>query len=90
MTLQGSQGQKTVDFISPPFGTVDLTSDWEAAHNLSWPAGGTADCYNIGVRLQPVNDVTGITGPAITNIRGLDFSTAGIGFMEIGVDFIVS
>jgi len=87
---QRSPFRKTVDFISPPFGTVDLTSDWEAAHSLSWPAGGSADCYNIGVRLQPVNYVTGITGPAVTLIKGLDFANAGVGFMEIGVDFIVS
>lgn len=82
--------RKTDTISSGPFGTVDLTSDWETAHALSWPAGGSADCYNIGVRLQPVNIVTGITGPAVTLIRDLDAGNAGIGFMEIGVDFIVS
>jgi len=87
---QRSPFRATGPVLSPPFGTIDLTSDWETAHGLTWPAGGNADCYNIGVRLQPVNDVTGITGPAVTLIRGLDFSTAGIGFMEIGTDFIVS
>ena len=75
---------------SGPFGTIDLTSDWETAHALSWPAGTANDCVTIGVRLQPVNIVTGITGPAITLIRDIDSSTSGIGFMEIGVDFIVS
>jgi len=75
---------------SGPFGTIDLTTDWETAHALNWPAGTVNDCVTIGVRLQPVNTVTGITGAAITLIRDIDSSMSGIGFMEIGVDFIVS
>ncbi|MEE8153291.1 MAG: hypothetical protein V3T76_09720 [candidate division NC10 bacterium] len=87
---QRSPFRATDTVNSGPFGTIDLTSDWETAHSLVWPAGGSVDCYNIGVRLQPVNIVTGITGPAITVISRFDGATAGIGFMEIGVDFIVT
>lgn len=94
-TTQLSRAQRSpfrvTDTInSGPFGTIDLTSDWEAAHALNWPPGTVDDCVTIGVRIQPVNTVTGITGPAITLIRDIDISTSGIDFMEIEVTFIVS
>lgn len=73
-----------------PFGTIDLTSDWETTHFLPWPPGGFANCINIGVRLQPVRISTGITGPALTVVSGLDFVGSGIGSMEISSTFIVS
>lgn len=73
-----------------PFGTIDLTTDWENTHSLPWPPGGFANCINIGVRLQPVRVSTGITGAAITKISGLDFVGSGIGSMEIESTFVVS
>jgi len=88
--LQRSPFRKTDTVASGPFGTIDLTSDWEATHTLPWPPGGVANCINIGVRLQPVNTVTGIAGPALVVVSGLDFVGSGIDFMEIGSTFIVS
>lgn len=88
--LQRSPFRKTDTVAAGPFGTIDLTSDWEATHTLPWPPGGVANCINIGVRLQPVNTVTGITGPALVVVSGLDFVGSGIDFMEIGSTFIVS
>jgi len=87
---QRSPFRVTETINSGPFGTIDLTALWEAAHALNYPPGSANDCFNIGVRLQPVNTVTGITGPAITVIKSNDSATAGIGFMEIGVTFVVS
>lgn len=88
--LQRSPFRKTDTVASGPFGTIDLTSDWEATHKLPWPPGGVANCVNIGVRLQPVNTITGITGPATVLVSGLDFIGSGIDFMEIESTFIVS
>lgn len=88
--LQRSPFRKTDTVATGPFGVIDLTTDWEATHTLPWPPGGVANCINIGVRLQPVNTVTGITGPALVVVSGLDFVGSGIDFMEIGSTFIVS
>lgn len=88
--LQRSPFRKTDTVNAGPFGTIDLTTDWETAHRLSWPPGGFADCINVGVRLVPVNTVTGITGPATVIVGGIDFVGSGIDFMEIGSTFIVS
>lgn len=87
---QRSAFRATKDVSSGPFGTIDLTSDWEAAHNLIWPPSGIAACINIGVVIVPVRPTTGITGVGLQKIGGVDFATAGIGFMEIGATFIVS
>lgn len=88
--LQRSPFRKTDTVAAGPFGTIDLTSDWEATHSLSWPPGGVANCINIGVRLQPVRVSTGITGPALVVVSGLDFVGSGVDFMEIGSTFFVS
>lgn len=88
--LQRSPFRKTDTVNSGPFGTIDLTSDWEAAHALTWPPGGSAECINIGVRLVPVRVSTGITGAGLVNLSGIDFATSGIGFMQIGTTFRVS
>lgn len=75
---------------SGPFGTIDITSEWETAHSLTWPPGATANCINIGVQLVPVRASTGITGAGLTVVGGLDFVGSGIGSMEIESTFIVS
>lgn len=88
--LQRSTLRETTRITSAPFGTIDLTADWEAAHLLPWPPGGSANCINIAVMLQPVRLSTGITGVGLTKVSGLDFVNSGIGFMQIGSTFIVS
>ncbi len=88
--LQRSPFRSTTVVSSGPFGTIDLTSDWEIAHTLPWPPGGFANCINIGVRIQPVRISTGITTAGITLVSGLDFVGSGIGSMEIESTFIVS
>ena len=87
---QRSALRKTDTIAAGPFGTIDLTSDWETAHVLPWPPGGVANCINIMVQLIPVRVSTGITGVALNNVRGLDFVNSGIGFMQIGSTFVVS
>ncbi len=88
--IQRSPFRDTKVVSSVPFNTIDLTSDWENTHLLPWPPGGVANCINIGVRLQPVRKSTGITGPAITKVSGLDFVNSGIDFMQIESTFFVS
>ncbi len=88
--IEQSAFRETDTVSAGPFGTIDLTTDWETAHKGSWPPGGFATCINIGVSLQPVRLSTGITGPRIVLISGLDFVGAGIGSMEIESTFIVS
>lgn len=82
--------RETKIISSGPFGTVNLTSDWETTHRLSWPPGGIANCINVAIQLVPVRVTTGITGPGLTVVGGLDFVGSGIDFMEIGSTFIVS
>ena len=88
--IQRSPFRDTKVVSAVPFGTIDLTTDWENTHLLPWPPSGVAACINIGIRLQPVRKTTGITGPALTRVSGLDFANSGIGFMQIGSTFIVS
>lgn len=88
--LQRSPLRKTETIASGPFGTIDLTSAWEATHKMSWPPGGVANCFSIGVRIQPVRSSTGITSEGIALVSGLDFAGSGIDFMEIGSTFIVT
>jgi hypothetical protein len=87
---QRSALRETATLSSGPFGTIDLTPDWEAAHTLPWPPGSVANCINVMVQLVPVRVSTGITGVAINKVSGLDFVGSGIGSMEIESTFIVS
>ena len=87
---QRSAFRFTQTVFNQPFGTINLTFLWGEVHNLLWPVSGAAECIDIGVEIVPVRKSTGITGPGIQVIGGLDFATAGIGFMEIESTFLVS
>lgn len=71
------------------FSNIDLTSGWEAAHSLSWPAPGSANNYQVAVMVQSVLQSSGIASVGVFNIESYIVAISGIGFMEIGATFEV-
>jgi len=72
-----------------PFGTIDITAQWEATHGINWPAGSDLDCISVGVEIVPVRGTTGITGTRIVKVNTGTASDLGIGEMAIGSTFVV-
>lgn len=79
---------KLLDTI--PYNPIDIKADWVSVHGCGWPPGGGDARFTIGVQLQPVRISTGITVAGNTQLGVLLDPPVGIGFMTIGVDFIVS
>lgn len=70
-------------------GIIDITSDWEAAHNLQYPPSTTAACFTITVMIQTMNKISGITSAGLILVDDLRIPVQGIGVMIIGSTFEV-
>lgn len=94
MSLTSSALQKNLRLIKvvniPPYGTVDLKSAWQAYFNIPYPPSSSLDCFNIGIQVQTVHKVSGITSVGVIDISRIGEINTGIGFMQIGTSFIVS
>ncbi|MEE8209003.1 MAG: hypothetical protein V3T88_08660 [Nitrosomonadaceae bacterium] len=82
--------RKSKVITSGPFGTIDLTADWEATHGIPYPPSSAINCFNVGVLIQTINKTSGIPSPGLIEIGGTDSVPSGIGAMQIGTTFVVS
>ena len=79
----------TKTIVNGPFGFIDLTSDWETTHGISWPPSLFPICGYIGIMVQTIRKSSGISSPALIKTNNTTTGLEGIGYMSIGNDFIV-
>lgn len=72
------------------YGTIDLTSDWEATHSIPWPPAANTACFTIGIMVRSCSRNSGICSVGTRNIDGFDDPIIGIGYWMIGTTFTVS
>jgi len=72
-----------------PVGTIDLTSDWETAHNISYPPGASPTNGQIFIMIRTIEKTSGIASTGLINSDSFVTGEEGIGFWAIGGDFIV-
>ena len=61
----------TTVLSSGPFTTLDITSDWEAAHGCAYPPNSGAVNFQIGIMLQSVRRSSGIASEGNIQIENL-------------------
>lgn len=88
-TSQRSAMRLTRTISSGPYSLIDITSDWETAHAMSWPPPGANPCGGLGVQVQTINEDSGITSSGVINTSGIVLASSGIGVMIIESTFIV-
>jgi hypothetical protein len=70
--------------------TIDLTSDWEIAHNTTYPAPGSDFGFNIVAMAIHIEKTAGLASIGVRCIDGIGLTADGIGSMIIESNFIVS
>lgn len=75
---------------SGPYGVIDITSEWEATHQISWPPSAAPICGRIGVQIQTINVNSGISSTALSTTSATTTGAVGIGSMIIGSTFMVN
>jgi len=73
-----------------PFSTFTITTEWEDYFNISYPPGQADSNFKVGIALRTLDNRTYIPTPASFMLSDAGPSAGGIGFMQIGVNFIVS
>jgi len=73
-----------------PFNPIDISPDWVDTFGCSWPPSGVGNRFTIGIMVQLVRISTGISIAGNTQLGALVDPPVGIGFMQIGTDFVVS
>lgn len=71
------------------FKSIDLTADWETAHGLTYPPGGTGSDFYIGIALRTAKISACVMGPASFDNTQFENVPNGIGSMIIGETFII-
>lgn len=89
-TSQRQQMRLTKSIVSGPFGFINLTADWEITHAIPWPPSAAPICGRVAIMIQTINKNSGISSTGLIKTNGITTGQEGIGYMAIGVDFIVS
>lgn len=91
VTTSQRQFQRLTKVISSsPFNSIDLTSDWENTHGITWPPSPVPICGRIAIEIRTLDKNSGIASTALSKTNAVVTGQEGIGFMAVGVDFIVS
>lgn len=91
ITTSQRQFQRLTKVItSGPFDNIDITLDWENTHEVPWPPSIPPLCGRVAVEVRTINKSSGIASTALSKTDEFVTGQEGIGFMAIGVDFIVS
>ena len=70
-------------------GIIDITADWEAAHQLNYPPSTTAACFTITAMVQTLRKSSGIASAGTILVDDLRIPVQGIGVMIIDSTFVV-
>lgn len=63
----------TIADASPSYSIIDFTTQWEEAHGIDHPAGGTGGNYNIGVLVMTICNVCGFTSVGTIQVANIIF-----------------
>lgn len=90
ITTSQRQFQRLTKVIpSGPFGTIDLTADWENTHGTPWPPSAPPICGRIATEVRTLRKSSGIASTALSKTDEIVTGQEGIGFWIIGFDFEV-
>ena len=86
--------QKKIRLISikntPPYSVIDIKTDWESYFNIKYPPSGNTDNFSIAVMITSIEQRTGLSSPGLIQINQFKNINYGIGFLQIGTNFIIS
>ena len=90
ITTSQRQFQRLTKVIpSGPFGTIDLTEDWENTHGTPWPPSAEPICGRIATEVRTIRKSSGIASTALSKTDEVVSGQEGIGFWAIEFDFEV-